>query len=122
MDLQQYHGELMQTAFPTVLCSKLPTHWRSDKRLPFAFKVIALDGVQDGTEVMINAGNDNNRCAELRNGKAIMRNGVAEFNDLRFVGRSGRGMSFSLTITIETHPSQIATYAEAIKVTADGPR
>lgn len=32
------------------------------------------------------------------------------------------GKSFSLTITINTSPPQIATYGKAIKVTVDGPR
>lgn len=51
-----------------------------------------------------------------------MKNQVAKFNDLRFVGRSGRGKSFSITITISSYPCQIATYTKAIKVTVDGPR
>nr|CAH7746680.1 unnamed protein product [Callosobruchus chinensis] len=51
-----------------------------------------------------------------------MKNQVAKFNDLRFVGRSGRGKSFSITITIATNPPQVATYNKAIKVTVDGPR
>lgn len=37
--LQEYHGELVPTGSPTVLCSALPTHWRSNKSLPIAFKV-----------------------------------------------------------------------------------
>lgn len=37
--LQEYHGELVQTGSPAVLCSVLPTHWRSNKSLPIAFKV-----------------------------------------------------------------------------------
>jgi len=32
------------------------------------------------------------------------------------------GKSFSLTITVNTSPPQIATYGKAIKVTVDGPR
>lgn len=120
--LQEYHGELVQTGSPAVLCSTLPTHWRSNKSLPCAFKVVALDDVQDGTVVTIKAGNDENYCAELRNCTAIMKNQVAKFNDLRFVGRSGRGKSFSITITISSYPCQIATYTKAIKVTVDGPR
>jgi hypothetical protein len=56
-----------------------------------AAQVIALGDVLDGTVVTIRAGNDENFCAELRNGSAIMKNQVAKFNDLRFVGRSGRG-------------------------------
>ena len=41
--------------------------------------------------VTLNAGNDDNYGAELRNNSAQMVDGVAKFNDLRFVGRSGRG-------------------------------
>lgn len=129
--LQEYHGELVQTGSPVIYCSVLPTHWRSNKSLPCAFKVVALDDIQDGTEVIIRAGNDENFNPELRNSTAIMKNGVAKFNDLRFVGRSGRGKSFSITITIRASitsspicptPDQIATYNKAIKVTVDGPR
>ncbi|KAF7280596.1 hypothetical protein GWI33_005696 [Rhynchophorus ferrugineus] len=121
--LQEYHGELVQTGSPAILCSALPTHWRSNKSLPIAFKVVALDEVPDGTIVTLKAGNDENYCAELRNGSATMKNQVAKFNDLRFVGRSGRGKSFTLTITISAAPYyQIATYNKAIKVTVDGPR
>ncbi|XP_063626076.1 segmentation protein Runt-like [Cydia splendana] len=119
---RQSHGELVQTGSPAVLCSALPNHWRSNKSLPVAFKVVALDDVQDGTLVTIKAGNDENVMAELRNCTAVMKNQVAKFNDLRFVGRSGRGKSFSLTITISTFPSQVASYTKAIKVTVDGPR
>lgn len=50
--------------------------------------------VGDGTIVTIKAGNDENWCAELRNCSAVMKNQVAKFNDLRFVGRSGRGKSY----------------------------
>lgn len=120
--LQEYHGELVQTGSPTILCSALPNHWRSNKSLPCAFKVVVLDDVPDGTLVTIKAGNDENYCGELRNCSAVMKNQVAKFNDLRFVGRSGRGKSFSITILIHTYPCQVATYGKAIKVTVDGPR
>ena len=53
--------------------------------------MIALGDVTDGTIVTLRAGNDENYCAELRNCTAVMKNQVAKFNDLRFVGRSGRG-------------------------------
>ena len=36
-------------------------------------------------------GNDENFCGELRNNTAVMKNNVAKFNDLRIIGRSGRG-------------------------------
>lgn len=54
-------------------------------------KVVALDDIDDGTPVTVKAGNDENCCGELRNYTAIMKNQMAKFNDLRFVGRSGRG-------------------------------
>ncbi|XP_065364861.1 protein lozenge [Calliphora vicina] len=119
---QQFPNELVRTSNPYFLCSALPTHWRSNKTLPIAFKVVALVDVGDGTNVYIRAGNDENHCAELRNEKATMKDQVAKFNDLRFVGRSGRGKSFTLTITVDTFPRQVATYSKAIKVTVDGPR
>ncbi|BES87206.1 Runt domain [Nesidiocoris tenuis] len=120
--LSDHHGELIQTGSPSILCSALPQHWRSNKSLPAAFKVVALDDVVDGTVVTVRAGNDENYCAELRNCTAVMKNQVAKFNDLRFVGRSGRGKSFSVTILIGSSPHQLATYNKAIKVTVDGPR
>ena len=121
--LQEYHGELVQTQSPAILCSALPNHWRSNKSLPCAFKVVALDDVQDGTIVTVKAGNDENYCGEMRNYTSVMKNQVAKFNDLRFIGRSGRGKSFSITISIQSYPvPQVATYTKAIKVTVDGPR
>ncbi|XP_055296758.1 segmentation protein Runt-like [Sitodiplosis mosellana] len=130
--LQECHGDLVQTGSPMILCTKLPTHWRSNKSLPGPFKVIVLDyEVPDNTEVIISAGNEGNCDPELKKNLALLKNGVAQFDDLRFVGRSGRGKSFTVTITIRPSvnqqtmasiPEQIATYGKAIKVTVDGPR
>ncbi|XP_044739046.1 runt-related transcription factor 1 [Chrysoperla carnea] len=120
--LAEHPGELVRTGCPHVVCTVLPPHWRSNKTLPVAFKVVALGDVGDGTIVTVRAGNDENYCAELRNCTAVMKNQVAKFNDLRFVGRSGRGKSFTLTIIVSTSPPQVATYNKAIKVTVDGPR
>lgn len=47
--------------------------------------------VPDGVVVTLMAGNDDNSSAELRNATATMKQGHAHFNDLRFIGRSGRG-------------------------------
>ena len=89
--LSEYPGELVKTESPNFVCSALPPHWRCNKSLPVAFKVVSLGETKDGTIVTIAAGNDENFCAELRNNSAVMKNQVARFNDLRFVGRSGRG-------------------------------
>ena len=89
--LSEHPGELVRTGSPNFVCSVLPSHWRSNKTLPVSFKVVALGEVKDGTKVTISAGNDENFCGELRNAVTYMKNQVAKFNDLRFVGRSGRG-------------------------------
>ncbi|XP_072263510.1 runt-related transcription factor 2 isoform X3 [Pyxicephalus adspersus] len=120
--IADHPAELVRTDSPNFLCSVLPSHWRCNKTLPVAFKVVALGEVPDGSVVTVMAGNDENYSAELRNASAVMKNQVARFNDLRFVGRSGRGKSFTLTITVFTNPPQVATYHRAIKVTVDGPR
>ena len=85
-------GELIKTGSPNILCSPIPGHWRSNKSLPTSFRVVALDEVKDGTPVNVRVGNDDNFCGELRNNTAPMKGQVAKFNDLRFVGRSGRGV------------------------------
>ena len=41
---------------------------------------------------------------------------VPKLRNLRFVGRSGRGKSFTITITIMTKPMQVATLVKAMKV------
>lgn len=87
----EHAGELVRTGSPYILCTQLPTHWRSNKTLPVAFKVVVVGDVPDGTGVTVRAGNDENYCAELRNCSTVTKNQVAKFNDLRFVGRSGRG-------------------------------
>uniref|UniRef100_A0A8C8DPW1 Runt domain-containing protein n=1 Tax=Oryzias sinensis TaxID=183150 RepID=A0A8C8DPW1_9TELE len=117
------HRGLVETDSPNFLCSSLPQHWRCNKTLPGAFTVVALgNDVPDGVVVIVMAGNDDNCSAELRNATATMKQGSAHFNDLRFIGRSGRGKSFSLSINVLTSPPQIATLHRAIKVTVDGPR
>ncbi|XP_042894840.1 runt-related transcription factor 1-like isoform X2 [Parasteatoda tepidariorum] len=120
--LGEHPGELVRTASPNILCTGLPNHWRSNKTLPVAFKVVVLGEVMDGTSVTIRAGNDENYCGEMRNSTAVVKNQIAKFNDLRFVGRSGRGKSFTLVITVSSNPPQVATYTKAIKITVDGPR
>lgn len=108
----EHPGELVKTGAPNILCTALPNHWRSNKSLPMSFKVVALDDVKDGTIVTVRAGNDENFCGELRNNSAVMKNQVAKFNDLRFVGRSGRGESpfrFSLAcrcVRFHAHPNR----------------
>ena len=96
--IAEHPGELTRTGSPHIVCSTLPNHWRSNKTLPVAFKVVALGDVVDGTPCHLMCGNDENFCGELRNCTTVMKNQVAKFNDLRFVGRSGRGKKIFYTI------------------------
>lgn len=110
--LADHPGEVVRTGSPCIVCSALPSHWRSNKTLPVAFKVISLAEIPDGTVVSIKAGNDENYCGELRNATAVIKNQVAKFNDLRFVGRSGRGKFVIIIIyyswpNLPTFPSHI---------------
>lgn len=91
--LAEHPGELVTTDSPNFVCTILPSHWRCNKTLPVPFKVLSLSDIADGTKVILTAGNDENSAAELRNACATFKNQVARFNDLRFVGRSGRGKS-----------------------------
>lgn len=84
--------KLLPTGCPNVICTELPTHWRSNKSLPTPFTVFALGPVPDGTSVTVSAGNEENCCADLRNNKTHMNGQIARFSDLRFVGKSGRGL------------------------------
>nr|CDS28100.1 Protein lozenge [Hymenolepis microstoma] len=120
--LHDHPGDLVVTGSPHLLCSRLPKHWRSNKSLPTPFRVVSLVPVLDGTRVSVSAGNEERPFAELKNAVAIMQNQEARFNDLRFLGRSGRGKSFNVTITVETRPPLVGVYSHAIKVTVDGPR
>ncbi|VDL17514.1 unnamed protein product [Hymenolepis diminuta] len=120
--LDESSGDLVITGSPHLLCSRLPKHWRSNKSLPTPFRVVSLIPVPDGTRVLLSAGNEERPFAELKNAIAVMQNQEARFNDLRFLGRSGRGKSFNVTINVETNPPLIGTYSHAIKVTVDGPR
>ncbi|CAF0899121.1 unnamed protein product [Adineta ricciae] len=107
---------------PYFECSSLPNHWRKNKSLHFVLRAKNLIEIKPNTRVIVLAGNDFNPCATLKNNVSWFRNGHAEFNDLRFLGASGRGKKFTLSIIIQTTPPQQCTYRRAIKITVDGPR
>ncbi|CAF0725707.1 unnamed protein product [Adineta ricciae] len=107
---------------PYFQCSSLPSHWRKNKSLRFVLRAKDDVDIKANTRVTILAGNDYNPCAALKNNISWFRGSQAEFNDLRFLGASGRGKKFTLTIVIETTPPQQCTYRRAIKITVDGPR
>jgi len=107
---------------PYFQCSSLPSHWRKNKSLRFILRTKHEIEIKSNTRVVILAGNDYNPCTSLKNNISWFRGNQAEFNDLRFLGASGRGKKFTLNIIIETTPPQQCTYRRAIKITVDGPR
>ncbi|KAK7938246.1 hypothetical protein WMY93_001572 [Mugilogobius chulae] len=121
--ISDHSGELVKTGQPKLLCSVLPTHWRCQQD---AAHRIQGDRVGRHTRRDVGDGDGGETTkttqAELRNATAAIKGQVARFNDLRFVGRSGQVMNFTLTITVFTNPPQVATYQRAIKITVDGPR
>ncbi|KAE9552903.1 hypothetical protein FO519_003888 [Halicephalobus sp. NKZ332] len=115
--------KFIKTASPDVFCTSLPNHWRSNKSLPNPFMVLVLAPVEDGTRVTVSAGNEENCAADVKNNVTEIHQQVAKFSDLRFVGKSGRGKNFNLTITIHREGShEVAIASSIIKVTVDGPR
>ena len=89
--LEASEDKIIKTGSPCFVCTELPPHWRMNKTLPHPFRVLCLGDIPDGTTVTVRAGNDENYFGELRNATAVFKNREAKFNDLRFVGRSGRG-------------------------------
>lgn len=115
--------DIYHTDNPAVKCTKLPEFIRAKKQLDMPFYVYVSTGyVPDGTRLVVMAGNLKNPCAELRNNVARVWNNVARFDDLRFLGKSGRGTRFNIYMRFETEPPREAVYWNAIKVTVDGPR
>ena len=116
-------AEIYQTENENVKCTKLPEFIRAKMYLGGSFCVyFSKNYVQDGTQVFIQAGNSVNSNAELKNNESCVKDDIAEFKDLRFLGKSGRGRKFNVYIIIKTDPEQIIVYPNAIKVTVDGPR
>ncbi|WKX90861.1 hypothetical protein Q1695_009594 [Nippostrongylus brasiliensis] len=113
---------LLKSSSPNIFYTKLPEHHRSNKSLPSPFTVLITSPVPDGTLVTVAAGNDETPSGEVRHDTAKVIRQVARFSDLRFVGKSGRGKNFHLTICVYTQPMMIAMVSKAIKVTVDGPR
>eukprot|EP00124_Ichthyophonus_hoferi_P003554 Ihof_evm1s313 gene=Ihof_evmTU1s313 len=114
--------KLQPTSNADFYATQLPQHWRCNKSFSHSFQVFAMCKIPDGTAVQVRAYNDDTQNAELKNATAIMENGVATFDDLRFVGRSGRGKAFTIELVIFTEPKQKTYLKDTMKVTVDGPR
>lgn len=70
-------------------CTMLPGEWRAKRRVQFRLE--SFGNIPDGTKVTIACGSIRNPSQELRNNTAVVNNSVADFDDLRFEGKSGRG-------------------------------
>jgi hypothetical protein len=85
------------TTNPRILCTQLPPHWRSNKALPEPFRLVSLDHIDDGTPVLLIALNEMGQESDVKNATATFQGGTAMFSDLRFVGKSGRGITWVLS-------------------------
>lgn len=82
----EHNSELYQTEDPNIKCTRLPDFLRAKKRLGAPFCVYVTNNhVQEGTKVVLVAGNYKNPTAELKNNTSHISNGVAQFDDLRFI-------------------------------------
>jgi hypothetical protein len=85
--------------FSEIFCSNLIiiySHWRKNKSLRFILRAKNQLEIKANTRVVILAGNDYNPCATLKNNISWFRGNQAEFNDLRFLGASGRGLKIKI--------------------------
>ncbi|VDD90980.1 unnamed protein product [Enterobius vermicularis] len=126
----QKYGKLVSkcgfrsTSDERFLCTDLPCHIRVKIAVKVPFKLFALvpNVVPNRTKVTLTASSLHNPSAKLQNYESVMINQIAEFSKLKFLGKSGRGTKFDLTITIHTEPAIIVKVSNAVKVTADGIR
>ena len=91
-----FKEEIYQTEDINVKCTKLPEFIRAKKYLGGPFLVYFNKMIPDGVKVVIKASNYKNPAAELKNNESIVKNSIAEFSDLRFCGKSGRGKRYSI--------------------------
>jgi hypothetical protein len=79
-----------------IKCTNLPEFIRAKKRLPHVFCVFFDKKLElkEGIEVKLEATSPKNSNGELRNNVSYVHNNQARFEDLRFLGKSGRGSLF----------------------------
>ena len=112
------------TTHPDVMCTELVSFIRAKTSNLFEVQV-KNNLVPENTVVIIKAGLNEGNDAVMKNNQSMIRaNGLATFNDLRFMSVSGRGKFFDVSIVLQTQATGeiVAVYKSAIKVTVDGPR
>lgn len=105
-----------------IYVDKLPEFSRANKYIGEYNVYVGNNEVPDGTQCTIFAFSIKTGPGELRNNVSFVRDGIVKFEDLRFVGKSGRGTRFDVYFRFETNPEVVVSYKYAIKVTVDGPR
>ena len=87
--------ELKSTEDPSVFVTGLPKFSRANKFIGNYYVYVAHNKIPDGTLVIIKAYSEKTGWGQMKNNTSVLRNGVAFFEDMRFVGKSGRSMSSS---------------------------
>ena len=92
-DSSSFEISIQNTDNQYVKCTNLPDFIRAKKRLPHAFCVYFDRSLklEDGVEVRLEARSLKNSNGELRNNVSCVIENKARFEDLRFLGKSGRG-------------------------------
>lgn len=84
--------EFKCTEDPEIFVNCLPKFTRANKFIG-TYSVCVVDGrVPDGTMVIIKAFSEKTGWGQMKNNTAVLRDGLACFQDLRFIGKSGRSM------------------------------
>jgi hypothetical protein len=83
--------EFRSTENKNIFVGALPQFIRANKYIGRYLIKIYNNEVQDGCPVVIKAYSEKTREGELKNNVSIVQNGIACFEDFRFIGKSGRG-------------------------------
>ncbi|KNC82313.1 hypothetical protein SARC_05405 [Sphaeroforma arctica JP610] len=112
----------LPTNIETLKVKALPDHWRCNKSLPTTLTLLSSKDIPDGTKVEVKAEIQRGTFGELKNSTTTFKENEAKFKDFRFVGRSGRGHSFTVAFYIKSDPPVTAILSQKVKITVDGPR
>lgn len=82
---------IRSTESPNIFVSILPGFTRANKYIGNYKVFITNNELPENTPVLIRAFSTKTGEGEMKNNCTIIKNGIACFEDLRFIGKSGRG-------------------------------
>lgn len=82
---------IQQTENKNICVDKLPEFSRANKYIGEYNVYVKDNEVPDGTRCTIYAYSVKTGQGELKNNVSVVKDGIAKFDDIRFIGKSGRG-------------------------------